>query len=406
MRTLPLLLLLAAAAPGEDAKLLVAPEMELPDLVEALQAATGVTYLYPPEDLAGRRVDGRYDLTIPKERMGDAADFLVRQCGLSLWALPTVKVILPGSAKGTRFWTPGLETGIEFDRGPGSWRGEAEAQGSLSAKTVEALVAEAMKDRPAALDLLAAMAPRTPPVAAAVARMLERPALRSRAAATLARFGFAAKPVLPALREALKADPDASLQDLVWEIEAARHPALLDPALATGTAPSRYVVRFETTAGEFEVEVLRDWAPLAADRFWNLVRIGYFDGCRFFRVVPRFVAQFGKSGDPGVNTLWWNATFKDEPVKEVNRRGYLSFAKGGKDSRSTQVFVNLKDNRDLDGQGFPAFGRVTKGMEVVDALYSGYGEEPDQGQLHFKGEEYLRQNFPKLDTIKAATIVE
>lgn len=406
MRTLPLVLLLAAAAPGEDTQIVVAPEMEAIDLVRALQAATGATYLYAPGDLAGRRIGGRYDLVIPRERLGEAADFLVRQCGLSLKALPTVKVILPGSALETRFRTPGLKTEIDFDRGPGSWRGEAEAEGSLSGKTVEALLAEALTDKPEALDILAAMAPRTPPVATAVAKMIERPALRSRALSTLARFGFAARPVLPALQEALKADPDAALQDLVWEIERARHPALRDPTLATGTAPARYVVRFETTKGEFEVEVHRDWAPLAADRFWNLVRIGYFDGCRFFRVLPGAIAQFGKSGDPEVNKRWWNATFRDEPVKEANRRGYLSFAKGGKDSRSTQVFVNLKDNRDLDGQGFAPFGRVTKGMEIADALYSGYGEKPDQGQIHFKGEEYLRMSFRDLDTIKAATIVE
>jgi peptidyl-prolyl cis-trans isomerase A (cyclophilin A) len=334
----------------------------------------------------------------------EAADFLIRQCGLALGDYPPVKVILPRSALETRFLAPGLETEIEFDRGPGSWKGEGDAAGSLSAKSVESLLAEAFGDKPTAVDVLAATAPRTPPIAVALAGMLERPALRARAAAALLQFGFAAKPALPALREAAKANP--ALASVVEEIEGARHPALLDPALATGTAPTSYVVRFETTAGEFDVEVVRDWAPLAADRFWNLVRIGYFDGCRFFRVVPGFVAQFGKSGDPDVNRRWWNVTIKDEPVKESNRRGYLSFAKGGADSRATQVFVNLKDNLELDAQGFSAFGRVTKGLDVVDRLYSGYGDAPDQGQLHFKGDAYLRQDFPRLDTIKAATVVE
>jgi peptidyl-prolyl cis-trans isomerase A (cyclophilin A) len=404
MRSLTLVLLLAAAAPAEDLHLRVEPDLQQTDLVQVLHAAFGTTYLYPPHDLGEKTVGARYDFQVPRERAADAADFLIRQCALALRAYPPVKVILPASATETRFRAPGLETEIEFDRGPGSWRGEAEAVGSLSAKTVEALLAEAREGNPVALDILAAMAPRTPPIATAVAALLGRPAVKSRAAATLARFGFFARPVLPALREAAKAD--AAIGDLVKEIEAARHPALLEPGLATDTAPGRYAVRFETTAGEFEVEVVRDWAPLAADRFWNLVRIGYFDGCRFFRVMPGFIAQFGKSGDPEVSKRWWNATFKDEPVKESNRRGCLCFAKAGPDSRSTQVFLNLKDNTSLDGQGFAAFGRVTKGMEVVDALYSGYGDTPDQGQLHYKGDEYLRQGFPRLDTIKAATVLE
>jgi peptidyl-prolyl cis-trans isomerase A (cyclophilin A) len=241
-------------------------------------------------------------------------------------------------------------------------------------------------------------------VVKAVAALLDRPPVRDSAAALLKEFGFFARPALPALHRIGKTD--SAIEQIANEIEAARHPALLDPALATGTAPQRYVVRFETTAGDFDVEVNRDWAPRAADRFWNLVRIGFFDGCRFFRVVPGFVAQFGKSGDPEVNKHWWSSNIKDEPVKESNKRGYLSFAKGGADSRSTQVFVNLQDNKDLDGQGFPAFGRVTKGMEVVDKLYGEYGEKPDQGQIHFKGEDYLRQFFPRLDKIKSVTIVE
>jgi cyclophilin family peptidyl-prolyl cis-trans isomerase len=123
-------------------------------------------------------------------------------------------------------------------------------------------------------------------------------------------------------------------------------------------------------------------------------------------VIPGFVAQFGKSPDPEVNKRWWQATFKDEPVSESNKRGYMSFAKAEPDSRSTQVFVNLADNPNLDKKGFPAFGRVFKGMDVVDRLYGGYGEAPDQDLIHYKGDGYLAEKFPKLDRIKAATVVE
>ncbi|HEX5136445.1 MAG TPA: peptidylprolyl isomerase [Planctomycetota bacterium] len=404
MRALFLLLTLAAGAAGEDVQLKVDPDLPVAELVSILHRSLGVTYLYAPGDLAGRTVGGKYDIAVPEERAAEAADFLVRQAGFRLEVYPALRVLVPKSATESRFRASGLEAEIDFDRGPGSWRRAADAEGSLSESTVEALLAEAAKDRPAALDVLAVAGPRTPSVVKAVGALLGQPQVRARAAALLEEYGFLARPALPALREAGKADP--ALEAVAKAIEAARHPALLDPALATGTAPQRYVVRFETTAGDFEAEVTRDWAPRAADRFWNLVRIGFFDGCRFFRVMPGFVAQFGKSGDPEVNKHWWNATFKDEPVKESNKRGYLSFAKGGPDSRATQVFLNLRDNPDLDGQGFPAFGRVIKGMEVVDRLCSEYGEKPDQGQIHFKGEDYLRQFFPKLDKIKSLTIVE
>jgi len=404
MRILALLLLLGPLARAEDVEVRMAADVTASDLVQALAHSTGVTYLYPPADLKGRVLGGKYEFVVPKERLGDTADFLLRQCGLKLGFYPPVKVLLPGSATEIRFRAPGIDAEIQFDRGPGGWTREQDAEGSLSAATVEALLAEAGRGHPAALDVLAAMGPRSPPTVKAIAQLLKDPALRSPAASALARFGFAAKAALEPLREAAKADP--ALEAALREVEAARHPALLVPSLATDTAPFRYVVRFETTAGDFDVEVNRDWAPLAADRFYNLVRIGFFDGCRFFRVVEGFVAQFGKSGDPEVNKSWWQATIKDEPVQESNKRGYLSFAKAKADSRTTQVFVNLKDNPDLDKQGFSPFGRVVKGMEVVDALYSAYGQSPDQDQLHFLGDEYLKMNFPKLDRIKSATIVE
>ncbi|MFI5403651.1 MAG: peptidylprolyl isomerase, partial [Planctomycetota bacterium] len=360
---------------------------------------------YPPADLNGKTLGGRYDFSVPQERMGDAADFLVRQCGLDLRLFPPVKVVLPASALETRFRCPGLKTEIQFDRGPGGWLTEEDPVGSLSAATVEALLAEAAKGRPVALDLLAAMGPRTPPTVAALRPFLKDPALRSRAAAALVQFGFPARAALDDLRAAAKEDP--SLETVVREIEAMRHPGLLAPALANERAPERYVARFATTVGDFDVEVHRASAPLAADRFYNLVRIGFFDGARFTRVVPGFVAQFGKSKDPEVNKRWFQATLKDEPVSESNKRGYLSFAKTPEpDTRSTEVFINLKDNKELDGKGFSAFGRVTAGMDVVDRIYSGYGETSNDGHVHFKGDAYLEKNFPKLDKIKAATIVE
>ncbi len=404
MRTAALLLLLAPLAAGQDVPIKLSAELPVADLVETLALATGVTYLYPPTDLKGRRIGGQYDFVVPKERLDDAADFLIRQCGLDLRLCPPVKVVLPLTATETRFRAVGLKTEIQFDRGPGGWLKAQDPVGSLSAATVEALLAEAATGRPAALDILAAMGPRTPPTIAAVAKLLAEPALRSRAASALARFGYPARAVLEELRAAAKADP--ALESAFREVEAARHPALLAPALATDTAPQRYVVRFATTEGDFEVEVHRDWAPLAADRFHNLVRIGFFDGARFFRVIPGFVAQFGKSPDPEVNKVWFPQTFKDEPARESNKRGYVSFAKAEADSRTTQVFVNLANNPNLDTKGFPPFGRVIKGMEAVDALYGDYGESPDQGLLHFEGDAYLEKNFPKLDRIKAATIVE
>ena len=404
MRTAALLLCLAPLALAGDVGLLASAEMPLLDLVELGGQVTGGTYIYPPGDLKGRTLGGRYEFDVPRERVGDAADFLLRQCALEVRPYPPVKVILPKMATETRFRATGLKAELEFDRGPGAWTKASDAEGSLSRASVEALLADAAAGNGQALDVLAAFGPRSPPTIGAVAKLLADKALRSRAASTLARFGYWSRPHLPELREAAKADP--ALEGAVKEIEATRHPALLDPAQATGTAPERFVVRFATTKGDFDVEVQRDWAPLGADRFFNLVRIGFYDGGRFFRVVPGFVAQFGKSSEAAVNKVWYGATIKDDPVRESNKLGYLTFATDGKDSRSTQLFVNLADNLNLDKKGFSPVGRVVKGMDVVKGLYGGYGEAPDQNMLHFKGDRYLEENFPNLDRITAATIVE
>jgi len=200
--------------------------------------------------------------------------------------------------------------------------------------------------------------------------------------------------------------------------EAAADPAMENPLLNPqhpdnkATAPDTFRVRFETTKGAFVVEAVRAWAPNGVDRFYNLVRNGYYNDVAFFRVIENFMAQFGIHGDPAVNAVWRNARIPDDPVVESNRRGYVSFAMAGPNTRTTQLFINFRDNRQLDGMGFAPIGRVVEGMDVVDAIYSGYGEGAPNGQgpaqpmIQTQGNEYLRKNFPNLDYIQRATIIE
>jgi len=175
-------------------------------------------------------------------------------------------------------------------------------------------------------------------------------------------------------------------------------------------APDSYTVKFETSKGDFVVTVTRDWSPLGADRFYTLVKSGFYDGARFFRVLPGFVAQFGIAADPAATAKWRNANLVDDPVKQSNRRGTITFATGGPNTRTTQVFINLADNASLDPRGFSPFGAVSQGMEVVDQFYSGYGEGapggngPAQTSAESDGNAYLIREFPKLDYIKKATI--
>lgn len=178
------------------------------------------------------------------------------------------------------------------------------------------------------------------------------------------------------------------------------------------TAPDVFRALFETTEGDFVVEVHRDWAPHGADRFYNLVREGYFDGCRFFRVVSGFVVQWGINGDPRVYAKW-NKNIPPDKVVESNKRGMVTFAMAGSpDTRSVQVFINLGNNQSLDDQKFAPFGKVVEGMDVVEKFYGGYGEGPptgrgpDQQQVMERGNAYLSQNFPLLDSIEKATIVD
>ena len=157
------------------------------------------------------------------------------------------------------------------------------------------------------------------------------------------------------------------------------------------------------------VEVHRDWPLIGVDHFYTLVKLGFYDGNRFFRYVHGFVVQFGINGDPATNRTWANANIKDDPVKEHNVRGTLVYATAGPNTRSTQLFINLKDNLPLDGDGFAAFGKVVSGMDAVDNLYSGYGEmapngAPDAQQIEIQGNDYLLSRFPRLDFIKKATV--
>lgn len=182
---------------------------------------------------------------------------------------------------------------------------------------------------------------------------------------------------------------------------------LRTPAQLTEKAPDLYRVRFETTKGPIVIEVHREWAPLGADRFYNLVKNGFYDNTRFFRVLAGFMAQFGMNGDPRIQSVWTTANIQDDPVKQSNLRGYVTFAKAAMPhSRSTQVFINYKDNSYLDGDGFAPFGQVISGMEVVDMLHSGYGREnvPDQFRITKEGDAYLKANYPLLDVITSATI--
>ena len=181
-------------------------------------------------------------------------------------------------------------------------------------------------------------------------------------------------------------------------------PALLHPATLKATAPGVYEITFKTTAGDFVVTVTRAWAPLGADRFYNLVKHGFFTDAAFFRVVPGFVVQFGLSANAKVNEAWEKAAIKDDPVTQSNHTGFLTFATAGPNTRTTQLFISLGENARLDSMGFAAFGQVTTGMDVVQKIFSGYGESPDQAQITALGKPYLDKNFPKLDHIISATV--
>ena len=221
--------------------------------------------------------------------------------------------------------------------------------------------------------------------------------------------------------EAVDAAPAAAASTPAPEPAAAPEPAtsvedtgdpLLNPDSPTANrrAPDTYRVSFRTSEGDFVIEVRRPWSPRGADRFYNLVNAGFYDDTRFFRAVDGFVVQFGLSGRPEVNAAWSWAEIEDDPVQEMNTRGRITFATGGPNTRTTQVFINLGDNLNLDGMGFSPFGEVVEGMDVVRALYAGYGDGapygngPDQGRITDEGNSYLDADFPELSRILSARV--
>ena len=203
--------------------------------------------------------------------------------------------------------------------------------------------------------------------------------------------------LVPALALAALAIP-ASAQDLS------------NPAALREAAPPVYKAKFDTTKGAFVIEVRRDWAPNGADRFYNLVKNGFYDNVRFFRVISGFMVQFGISGDPAISAKWREARIQDDKVAQSNKRGFITYAMAGPNTRTSQVFINFADNANLDASGFSPFGQVIQGMDVVDKLNAEYGEGaprgrgPDQGRIQAEGNAYLTKDFGRLDFVKKATI--
>ncbi|MEP7117369.1 MAG: peptidylprolyl isomerase [Acidobacteriota bacterium] len=193
--------------------------------------------------------------------------------------------------------------------------------------------------------------------------------------------------------------------------QAAVRKSLMNPAAFKETAPDVYNVKFDTSIGEFVIKVTRAWAPNGADRFFNLVKNGFYDDARFFRAVPNFMVQFGLNANPNVSKIWQSARIPPDKVTQSNKKGFITFAMGATpDTRTTQVFINFRSNSNLDSLGFAPFGEVVSGIEVVDKIYTGYGEAapkgsgPPQARVAGEGNAYLTKSFPKMDFIKKATI--
>jgi peptidyl-prolyl cis-trans isomerase A (cyclophilin A) len=213
-----------------------------------------------------------------------------------------------------------------------------------------------------------------------------------------------AQPAKPAAKQPAKA-PAGRGTATTPGLSAAAKAKLKNPAALKEVAPAEFRASFDTSVGPFVVLVHRSWAPKGADRFYNLVKNGFFDGTRFFRVMPNFMVQFGINGDPAIQGPWRDADIADDPVTQGNKRGTMTFANRGPNSRSTQVFINFKDNSFLNDR-FAPFGEIESGMEVVDKINAEYGERPDQGRIQAQGNAYLTKAFPRLDYVKKATIVK
>jgi peptidyl-prolyl cis-trans isomerase A (cyclophilin A) len=197
---------------------------------------------------------------------------------------------------------------------------------------------------------------------------------------------------------------------LALAVPASAQGNLATPASLNEKAPATYKAKFDTSKGVFVIEVTRDWAPNGADRFYNLVKNGFYDNVRFFRVISGFMVQFGINGDPALSAKWREARIQDDKVVQSNKRGFITYAMAGPNTRTSQVFINFADNANLDNSGFSPFGRVISGMDVVDKLNAEYGEGaprgrgPDQGRLQMEGNAYLQRDFGRLDFVKKATI--
>lgn len=239
-------------------------------------------------------------------------------------------------------------------------------------------------------------------------KQTQKPQAETQKSETPAQTASPAEPVSPS-PAASTAQPSVAKGDAKPGSTVADAKALLAPKKLTERAPDTYKVKFDTTRGVFTVAVTRAWAPLGADRFYNLVKHHFYDNASFFRVVPGFVVQFGISPTPAVSAAWKHTEIKDDPVTQTNKRGSITFATAGPNTRTTQVFISLKDNGRLDGMGFSPFGVVDgNGMNVVEMMYEGYGDNagPDQDQLEKQGDPYLKKGWPKLDYIKSATLVQ
>lgn len=221
-------------------------------------------------------------------------------------------------------------------------------------------------------------------------------------------LGLAAAPAQES-KESKKSEPKK--EESKPEAKPADGVSYADPGKLTEKAPESFKAQFETTKGKFTIEVTRSLSPNGADRFYNLVRSGYFKDAALFRVIKGFMCQFGIHGDPKVSAVWRSARISDDPVKASNTRGAITFATAGPNTRTTQLFINYADNANLDGMGFSPFGKVTEGMDVVDKINGEYGEGaprgrgPDQGRVQMEGNAYLKKDFPNLDYIKSVTVL-